>query len=97
VPQATAINDGAPGAVERRQYRGNIFVRVTKHQPGWFYYYYSMTHRQSDLVLAAGKTTDSDGASASRKIGDTIIKRIRRVRPIPEEPKKKIEEANRKD
>ncbi len=58
------------------------------HQPGWFYYYYTMTHRESGLVLAAGKTTDLDGASACRKIADALVKRTKRVRPVPEAAKK---------
>ncbi len=58
------------------------------HQPAWFYYYYTMTHRESGLVLASGKTTDLDGASACRKIADALVKRIKRVRPVPETAQK---------
>ncbi len=65
----------------------DVIIEVD-HQPGWFYYYYTMTHRESGLVLAAGKTTDLDGASASRKIADAVIKRIKRVRSAPESAQK---------
>ena len=65
----------------------DVIIEVD-HQPGWFYYYYTMTHRESGLVLASGKTTDLDGASACRKIADTLISRIKRVRAVPEETEK---------
>ncbi len=65
----------------------DVIVEVD-HQPAWVYYYYTMTHRESGLVLASGKTTDLDGASACRKIADTLINRIKRVRSVPQATEK---------
>lgn len=53
------------------------------HQPGWFYYTYNMTHPATGIVVAAGKVSAWDGNVACNKIADEIIKRVRRVRPVP--------------
>lgn len=57
------------------------------HQPGWFYYTYSLTHRETGTVLASGKVTAWDGKFACDKIADELIKRIKRFRPVPAKQK----------
>ena len=58
-------------------------VLTVDHQPGWFYYTYSMTHSASGIVLAAGKVTAWDGNAACNRVADEVIKRIKRVRAAP--------------
>ncbi len=53
------------------------------HQPGWFSYTYSMTHRSSEIVLAVGRVDAWDGKYASAKIAKEIVKRVARVRDAP--------------
>jgi hypothetical protein len=53
------------------------------HQPGWFYYAYTMTHQSSRIVLAVGRVNAWDGKHASAKIATEIIKRVERVRNPP--------------
>ena len=53
------------------------------HQPGWFYYTYSLTHQGTGTVLASGKVTAWDGKVACDKIADELIKRIKKFRPVP--------------
>ena len=55
------------------------------HQPGWFYYTYSMTHQSSGIVLAVGRVDAWDGKYASGKIAKDIMKRIGRVRAAPKQ------------
>jgi hypothetical protein len=55
------------------------------HQPGWFYYTYSMTHQTSGIVLAAGRVDAWDGKYASAKIAKEIMKRIGKVRNAKEQ------------
>src|SRR5215468_5022678 len=50
------------------------------HQPGWFYYTYTMTHRTSGLVLAVGRVDAWDGKYASAKIAKAVMKRCASVR-----------------
>jgi len=50
------------------------------HQPGWFYYTYTMTYRTSGLVLAVGQVDVWDGKYASAKIAKAIMKRCAAVR-----------------
>jgi len=50
------------------------------HQPGWFYYTYSMTHRTSGLVLAVGRVDAWDGKYASAKIAKAVMKRCAAAR-----------------
>jgi hypothetical protein len=57
------------------------------HQPGWFYYTYSMTHRTTRTVLAAGKVTAWDGKEACNKVADELVKWIARFRPGPAKQK----------
>ena len=59
------------------------------HQPGWFYYTYSLTHQGTATVLASGKVTAWDGKVACDKIADELIKRIKKFRPV--QTKKKAE------
>jgi len=54
------------------------------HQPGWFYYQYSMVHSATGIVLASGNVTAWDGKVACEKVGDILIDRVKRVRPLPE-------------
>ena len=55
------------------------------HQPGWFYYTYSMTHQSSGIVLAAGRVDAWDGKYASAKIAKEIMKRVAKVRNAKEQ------------
>jgi hypothetical protein len=55
------------------------------HQPGWFYYTYSMTHQSSGIVLATGRVDAWDGKYASAKIAKEIMKRVARVRSSPKQ------------
>jgi hypothetical protein len=57
------------------------------HQPGWFYYTYSMTHQASGVVLAVGRVDAWDGKYASAKAAKEILKRIARVRNVQEDKK----------
>jgi hypothetical protein len=57
------------------------------HQPGWFYYTYSMTHPSTGLVLAVGRVDAWDGKYASAKIAKEIMKRTAAVREPPKEKK----------
>ena len=53
------------------------------HQPGWFYYTYTMTHQSSRIVLAVGRVDAWDGKQASARIAREIMKRVVRVRNPP--------------
>lgn len=53
------------------------------HQPGWFYYTYTMTHQASGVVLLVGRVDAWDGKYASAKVAKAIIKRIAKVRNPP--------------
>ena len=57
------------------------------HQPGWFYYTYSLIHQGTGTVLASGKVTAWDGKVACDKIADEVIKRIKKFRPVPAKKK----------
>ena len=61
----------------------DVIVEVD-HQPGWFYYTYSMTHQASGIVLATGRVTAADGKLASTQIGKNLIKRIAQFRNVPD-------------
>jgi len=65
----------------------DVLVEVD-HQPGWFYYTYTMTHQASGIVLDSGKVTALDGKLASTQIGNKIIKQIARYRELPEAKKR---------
>jgi hypothetical protein len=58
-------------------------VLAIDHQPGWFYYTYSLTHVDTRVVLASGKVDAWDGNAACKAIAKEIIKEIKRVRPVP--------------
>src|SRR5205807_362961 len=62
------------------------------HQPGWFYYTYSMTHRSSGLVLAVGRVNAWDGKYASARIAKEFMKRAAGVR----DPTKEKNESREK-
>ncbi len=57
------------------------------HQPGWFYYTYSLTHSATGTILASGKVTAWDGKVACDKIADELIRRIKKFRPSPSNKK----------
>ncbi len=65
-----------------------VVVKID-HQPGWFYYQYSMVHTPSRLVLASGNVTAWDGKVACNMVADRIVERIKKVRPLPEKDEKK--------
>ena len=70
-----------------RATRADVILKID-HQPGWFYYQYSMVHTASQVVLASGNVTAWDGKVACGKVADAIIKRIKQARPVPKtEPK----------
>ena len=66
----------------------DVLVKID-HQPGWFYYQYSMVHGASGLVLASGNVSAWDGPAACGKVAGLIIERTKRVRPLPEKEDKK--------
>lgn len=53
------------------------------HQPGWFYYQYSMVHSATQVVVLSGNITAWDGAVACNMVADAIIERTKRARPVP--------------
>ena len=65
-----------------RAARADVIVKID-HQPGWFYYQYSMVHTASQTVLASGNVTAWDGKVACGKVADAVINRIKRARPVP--------------
>jgi len=70
-----------------RAARADVILKID-HQPGWFYYQYSMVHTTSQVVLASGNVTAWDGKVACGKVADAVIDRIKRARPVPKnEPK----------
>jgi len=70
-----------------RAARADVILKID-HQPGWFYYQYSMVHTASQVVLASGNVTAWDGKVACGKVADAVIDRIKRARPVPKaEPK----------
>ena len=73
-----------------------VFVKID-HQPGWFYYQYSMVHAATGLVLASGNVSAWDGNVACGKIADRIIERIKRARPLPEKDDNKSKEQMEKE
>ncbi len=66
------------------------------HQPGWFYYTYSMTHLASGLVLAVGRVDAWDGKNASIKVAREIMKQIAKARNPPKENEKDKEKEKKK-
>lgn len=74
-----------------RAARADVILKID-HQPGWFYYQYSMVHTASQVVLASGNVSAWDGKVACGKVADAVIDRIKRARPVP-----KREEKDQKD
>jgi hypothetical protein len=66
-------------SITSSQSEADVVVEMD-HQPGWFYYTYTMTHRTSGLVLAVGRVDAWDGKYASAKIAKAIIRRCAAVR-----------------
>lgn len=54
-----------------------------------FIYTFSLTDRQTSVVLASGKLTAWDGNAAAPGLAKEIIKRLKAARPLPEENKTK--------
>ena len=70
-----------------RAARADVILKID-HQPGWFYYQYSIVHTASQVVLASGNVTAWDGKVACGKVADAVIDRIKRARQVPKnEPK----------
>jgi hypothetical protein len=80
-----------------RSARADVVLKID-HQPGWFYYQYSMVHLPSQVVLASGNVTAWDGKVACSKVADVIIARIKRARSTPKgKPKQRGEPKEQKD
>jgi len=62
-----------------RSGRADVVVKID-HQPGWFYYQYSMVHWTTQLVLTSGNVTAWDGAVACKMVAEAIIKRTKQAR-----------------
>lgn len=62
--------------------RADVLIKID-HQPGWFYYQYSMVHTASQVVLASGNVAAWDGTVACNMVADAIIERTKRARPVP--------------
>jgi len=77
-----------------RAARADVVLRID-HQPGWFYYQYSMVHTVSQTVLASGNVTAWDGPAACKNVAAKIIERIKRARPVPKnEPRDQKDKKN---
>jgi hypothetical protein len=75
---------------------GAVMVKID-HQPGWFYYQYSMVHAATGLVLLSGNVSAWDGNVACGKVADRIIERIKRVRPLPEKDENRKKDKKEKE
>src|SRR5499425_907352 len=97
------------GALQKRkefEQWGLFFVRgrmadltlKIDHQPGWFYYQYSLEHQRSGLVLSSGNVTAWDGPAACGQVANIIVNKLKKVRTTPEEEekRKKEQEKNKK-
>ena len=62
--------------------KGADVVLKVDHQPGWFYYQYSMVHPQTGVVLASGNVTAWDGKTACGSVAKLVVERIKRARAI---------------
>src|SRR5215469_5822720 len=73
-----------------RSGRADVVIKVD-HQPGWFYYQYSMVHSASQVVLASGNVTAWDGTVACSMVADAVIERTKqaRAKAEPRNPKDK--------
>jgi len=77
--------------------RGAAVIVKIDHQPGWFYYQYSMVHPATGLVLLSGNVSAWDGNVACGRVADRIIERIKRVRPLPEKNDAKTKQKKEKE
>ena len=75
---------------------GEVVLKID-HQPGWFYYQYSMVHRTSQVVLASGNVTAWDGKVACGRVADIIVARIKKARNTPKEKAEPKEQKSKKD
>jgi len=69
-----------------RSGRADVVITIN-HQPGWFYYQYSMVHLPTQVVLASGNVTAWDGTVACSMVADAIIERTKQARPLPKREK----------
>lgn len=76
-----------------RAARPDVILKID-HQPGWFYYQYSMVHTASQVVLASGNVTAWDGKVACGRVADAVIDRIKRARPVPKKEPKDQKDKN---
>jgi hypothetical protein len=76
----------------------DVLIKID-HQPGWFYYQYSMIHTPTQLVLMSGNVTAWDGNVACKMVAKAIIDRTKAVRQTPKhepsEPDKKKNGSSR--
>ena len=59
-----------------RAARADVVLKID-HQPGWFYYQYSMVDTASQVVLVSGNVDAWDGKAACNKVADIVIDRIK--------------------
>lgn len=74
-------------ALLRQRYADGVLK--IDHQPGWFYYQYSLSQPSTGLVLASGNVTAWDGKVACGKIANKIIERMKRARAVKTEAAEK--------
>jgi hypothetical protein len=81
-----------------RNRAADVFLKID-HQPGWFYYQYSLEHSRTGLVLASGNVSAWDGPAACGKVADIIVEKLKKVRgnPEDEEKRKKAKDKEEKD
>ena len=73
-----------------KEYKNADIIISVEHQLFTFDYRFTMTDRQTNIVLATGKVTVWDGQIASRKFAQQIIVKLKELRePKPETEKKK--------
>ena len=73
------------------EYKSADIIINVKHDLFTFDYRYSMTDRRTNILLAAGKVTVWDGKIASKKFAKLIIAKLKQLREVPAEEKKKTE------
>jgi hypothetical protein len=74
---------------------GADVVLKIDHQPGWFYYQYSMVHTASQIVLASGNVTAWDGKAACGRVADIIVARIKKARTQKEKTEPKEQKSKK--
>ena len=65
-----------------RSGRADVVLTIN-HQPGWFYYQYSMVHNATQVVLASGNVTAWDGTVACKMVADAVVDRTKQARSVP--------------